>query len=36
MEELIEEYGGVIFTLVTGRILIGCLAEILQVVTGGV
>lgn len=36
MEEVIEEYGGVIFTLVSGRIILGALGRILQIVTGGV
>ncbi len=36
MEEMIEEYGGVVFTIVTGRILLEALGRILQIVTGGV
>ena len=35
MDEIISEYGGVIMMLVTGRILVGALADILVVVTGG-
>lgn len=36
MDELISEYGGIIMMLITGRILVGALAKILLVVTGGV
>ena len=35
MEEIVSEYGGIIMILVTGRILVGALADILMVVTGG-
>lgn len=36
MEEMISEYGGVIFTLVSGKIILGAFGKILQIVTGGV
>lgn len=35
MEELISEYGGTIMLLITGRILVGALVQLLSVVTGG-